>query len=116
MWTVKKWPQLKSSVVIFFETTSYPENFPNLHKNIYVNKVDEKSFARLEPYNALEQYLNDIIIKAILSLLPSIAKVKGMTLINFDTFFYDKILEKGIISRYFFNYAKKHALDKKMCG
>ena len=105
--------RIDSSAVLFDKSIRYPEGFPNLKQNIDGNILDKSSFARLSPYENSDQYLVDVVVNAFFSLLPSIAERKGLSLLCFDTYFFEKILRKNIISKSFFNFAKKQNIERK---
>ncbi|KAL7299505.1 hypothetical protein TKK_0007589 [Trichogramma kaykai] len=76
---------------------TYPANFPNICKNINGIEVDSGSFARLAPYTCTDQWLNDAIINAFMSLLPEIALKSKVNLCVFDTLFCYDILQRNSI-------------------
>ena len=110
---VAKWNEFESSTILFKKNTFYPDGFPKLTKLFDEITLDETCFARLFPYKSTEQYLSDPIINAFFTILPKSAEKKGLTLVPFDSYFYEKILEEKFISKSFFNYAKKQNVNRK---
>ena len=99
---------------MFFKAENeYPLNFPNLYNNINGYIVDRNSFNTLKPYIDKNQYLDDGVINGFFSLLPTIAKENSLSLVCFDTLFFDKILKNNHISEGFKKWAKKQAVMSK---
>ena len=104
---------LSDTSILFKSENKYPANFPNLYNNINGYIIDKNSFMTLKTYINIHQYLDDGVINGFFSFLPDIAKNNGLSLVCFDTLFYDKILRNGCISEGFKKWAKKQAVMDK---
>ncbi|XP_023315370.1 sentrin-specific protease 2-like [Trichogramma pretiosum] len=92
---------------------TYPANFPNICNNINGIEVNSESFARLAPYTCTDQWLNDAIINAFMSLPPEIALKSKVNLCVFDTLFCYDILQHNSISNGFKKWGQKQKITHK---
>ena len=109
----RKYNDFESAQNLFDENAQYPNEFPHLYKNLNGYIIDENGFSTLSPYKSIHQYLDDSVINAYFSQLPSLAQKKNLSLLCFDTLFYDKIFRNNNISEGFLRWAKKERVMEK---
>ena len=56
----------------------YPNAFLNLYQRLNGYIVDQNGFSTLSPYKSIDQYVDDSVINAYLSQLPSLALKKNL--------------------------------------
>lgn len=105
---------LEDANVLFTKNANYPIGFPNWSNTINGYYISKIGFNTLFPYNNIDQWLDDSVINSFFSLLPDISKKKlRMSLLCFDTYFYDKIFTDRSISEGFIKWAFKEKVMKK---
>ena len=103
----------KSMCILFNKNSLYPPNFPEIEKRLNGIIITAIDFRTLQPYRNMDQYITDQIIDGFFGKLPGLAEKSGMNLINFETFFVQKVLEHGYVSPAYYNWANRNQVWSK---
>lgn len=108
---------LKDSNILFDSKIKYPPNFPNLSKTLNSIPLDRFDFFTLEQWgqskDITRHYVNDEIVNAFFSLLPSVATKHKIKLIHFDSFYSQNVELNNYIKRSTVRWAKKNEIMSK---